>query len=296
MIVMGVTLVYHHNDADGLAAAYVHKMYMEKQRKVPKDQVWHFAYDYDMDEPSMSFEGADIVILDFSFPRATIERMQKEAKRFILIDHHKTAAENLEGLPNCIIEQGVAASHLALRHFFGIDFENLDKPAYKADELVYIKFWFLPYVEDRDVWNNKLPFTKEVNAYIHSFPLDLAGYSMLASQTLGDARRAGGEILQSQSMQIERLIENAYWGNFAGYYVPFNNSPVYQSELGNRLSDGEPFAVVYWDKPGNIREYSLRSAKNGEDVEAIARMFGGGGHVHAAGFTRPKEEDVSAAR
>jgi uncharacterized protein len=52
------------------------------------------------------------------------------------------------------------------------------------------------------------------------------------------------------------------------------------------MAQGELFAACYWDTPAG-RVFSLRSAGLGLDVSAIAKRFGGGGHLHAAGFSVP---------
>lgn len=58
------------------------------------------------------------------------------------------------------------------------------------------------------------------------------------------------------------------------------------SDAGNLMARGEPFAACYWDTP-NGRVFSLRSTKDGADVSAIAKSYGGGGHVNASGFQMP---------
>ena len=73
----------------------------------------------------------------------------------------------------------------------------------------------------------------------------------------------------------------------AGYKVPAINTTEFTSEIGHRLCKGHPFAVMYNDI-ADKRIFSLRSDINGIDVSIIARMFAGGGHYHAAGFSMPK--------
>lgn len=66
--------------------------------------------------------------------------------------------------------------------------------------------------------------------------------------------------------------------------VPTVNASVLQSEVCHVLCQGEPFAAAYWDEADDVRRWSLRSAKDGIDVSEIAKLYGGGGHKHAAGF------------
>jgi nanoRNase/pAp phosphatase (c-di-AMP/oligoRNAs hydrolase) len=68
----------------------------------------------------------------------------------------------------------------------------------------------------------------------------------------------------------------------AGHTVPMVNATVLQSEIGERLGKENPFSVTYFCD-GPVKQFSLRS--NGKvDVSAIAKSFGGGGHVSAAGY------------
>jgi hypothetical protein len=81
-----------------------------------------------------------------------------------------------------------------------------------------------------------------------------------------------------------RLIE------FMGYTVPCHAVPdFFKSSVGDRFGKMYPFSITYDDNlvPGH-RKFSLRSDKEtGINVEEIAKQFGGGGHVSAAGFTVP---------
>lgn len=64
---------------------------------------------------------------------------------------------------------------------------------------------------------------------------------------------------------------------------------VLQSEVCHELCQGEPFAAAYWDEADGTRRWSLRSSEtDGVDVSEIAKLYGGGGHVHAAGFRETK--------
>jgi oligoribonuclease NrnB/cAMP/cGMP phosphodiesterase (DHH superfamily) len=67
---------------------------------------------------------------------------------------------------------------------------------------------------------------------------------------------------------------------------------IYSSDAGNIMSIGQPFAATYYDSDKH-RVFSLRSATDGLDVSEIAKEFGGGGHVHAAGFKVPRSHELA---
>mgnify|MGYP001450666450 FL=1 len=75
--------------------------------------------------------------------------------------------------------------------------------------------------------------------------------------------------------------------DIAGYQVPCVNTNSLASEIGNDLAKGQPFAAMYCDN-ADKRIFSLRSDVDGVDVANIAKLFGGGGHFHAAGFAVEK--------
>src|SRR5687767_11109720 len=61
--------------------------------------------------------GRDVYILDFSYPKAEIERMSKVAKSLVVVDHHKTAESDLRSLSNCYFDMGHSGATLSWAFF-----------------------------------------------------------------------------------------------------------------------------------------------------------------------------------
>lgn len=79
-----------------------------------------------------------------------------------------------------------------------------------------------------------------------------------------------------------------------GFDVPVANLPyTLSSDAGHLMAQGEPFAACYWDTPAG-RVFSLRSSDAGEDVSAVAKTYGGGGHRNAAGFQVPHSHTLGS--
>lgn len=98
----------------------------------------------------------------------------------------------------------------------------------------------------------------------------------------------GDSIFRYQNKLIQKAIAQASEVEFEGFKVPIVNSTVLQSEIGNELSKGKPFAIIWWNKDKEKRFcYSLRSSENGQDVSEICKRHGGGGHKHAGSFSAP---------
>lgn len=71
-----------------------------------------------------------------------------------------------------------------------------------------------------------------------------------------------------------------------GTRVPVANLPyTLTSDAGHKMAMEHESRIggCYWDTPDG-RVFSLRSTDDGPDVSAIAKLYGGGGHAHAAGF------------
>ena len=82
------------------------------------------------------------------------------------------------------------------------------------------------------------------------------------------------------------VIEN----HAQGVVVPVVNASMFMaSDLATRLSVTERFAACF-AIGHSVVNFSLGSHPGGADVSEIARMYGGGGHKHAAGFEMKRDE------
>jgi len=272
---MKKVLVLHHDDADGFGAAFA------AHNAMPDCDVTFIPVQYGQDPPELALTGnyAEVFILDFSYKREVMLTLHKVNHGALLcIDHHKTAQAELEGLDFCRFNMEKSGAVLAWEYF--MDF--LAPP-------------ILQYVQDRDLWKFKLPYSKAVNAYIATLPND---FSVWAEFNLETATQAGEAILAFQNEQIQRRLKEVelvsltdprgedYWEPF---HIPCTNASDNISELGDamcRAYPDAPFSMSYCDRKEGLRSYSLRS-RFGFDVSEVARAFGGGGHAGAAGFTLP---------
>ena len=85
--------IYHGNCADGFGAAWV-------VRKALGD-IEFFAGKYQ--EPPPDVTGKNVVMVDFSYKRPVLLEMAEKANSILIIDHHKTAIEDLIDLPSNVI-------------------------------------------------------------------------------------------------------------------------------------------------------------------------------------------------
>lgn len=268
-----VTLVISHGACtDGMAAAYVAK------RKFPEAEVKFYSYGYDLTLPEVI--GHDVLICDFSFPREDISFMEVYANKLWVLDHHKTAEEDLRGLPFCYFDMQRSGAGLVWDALF----RGEPRPA------------LINYVEDHDLWRHRLPDSEAMSALIQSYALKSEAWDNLWERFEAPDHswlvEEGYAIGRANKQHVERIVANARKISLCGYEVWAANAPVMQPEVGNVLAQKSPFGAVWFVATNGDIRVSLRSTENGIDVAEIAKEFGGGGHVHAAAFTISSDEGV----
>ena len=279
-------VIYHANCADGFSAAWVF------WRRFRHDADYHPGR-YGEDPPDC--RDRVVYLVDFSYRRAQVEAMLDVARAVVLIDHHKTAIEDLmplfyrdswQGLPKQLghyVDQERSGATLAWDYLFA------DEP----------RPLLLGHIEDRDLWRFKLTGTREISASVFSHDYDFATWDrlMAADQVELLKLTANGAAIERKHAKDVREIVGVCqrYMTIGGFEVPAASIPhTMASDAGHLMSEGQPFAAMYWDTP-ELRQFSLRSRPEGLDVAAIAEQYGGGGHQHAAGFRVPRNHPLAQA-
>ncbi|ANI16800.1 hypothetical protein A9C11_23755 [Pseudomonas citronellolis] len=269
--------IYHANCADGFGAAWV-------VRKALPNVEFQAARHGD---PIPDVAGRTTVIVDFSYSREDLLQMAAIAKGVLIIDHHKTAAEALVELPH--VADFEAYSHTPGPRGIYTCFDMERSGAGLAWDFFFPgqpRPALIDHIEDRDLWRFRLEGTREVQANVFSHPYDFDAWDKLVSTPVEQLLAEGAAIERKHHKDVAELVKATRRRmTIAGYDVPVANLPhIYSSDAGHLMGAGEPFAACYWDTPTG-RTFSLRSEPEGLDVSAIAKLFGGGGHRHAAGFS-----------
>lgn len=259
--------IYHANCADGFAAATIVRMALGSHNVEFHPGVYQ--------QPPPDVTGRDVLLVDFSYKRDVLIKMAQKANSIIIIDHHRTAADNLINLPNNVeihFDTTKCAAVMTWEYFHA--FDEMPK--------------LLQYIQDRDLWEFKLADSLEIMAYVSSYKYEFHIWEELFIASPKMFYKEGKSIWRKQLKDINEFIAVATrTQTILKHSVPVLNVPYFMaSDAGHILSDGEPFAACYWDGP-NGRTFSLRSREQGLDVAIIAEAFGGGGHKHAAGFCMP---------
>ena len=263
--------IYHAHCADGFAAAWVVRR--------------HFQGEVDFvpgvhGRPAPDVAGRDVIFVDFAYRRAVIEKLSASARSVLILDHHKSAAEDLAGLTSAslriVMDMARSGAGLAWDHYFAGP-----RPV------------LLDHIEDFDLGRLALPDTRALMAAVFSYPYDFAVWDSLVERGQTTAPRQGlaaeGEIIaRKQKRDVEEALAVGTRSMvIGGHEVPVVNlPPSLAGEAAAVLAPGKPFAAAYFDR-ADARVFSLRSDRAGLDVAAIAERYGGGGHRHAAGFQVP---------
>lgn len=267
--------IYHGNCADGFGAAWVFK--------TQADREFDFHAGVYQNEPP-NVEGRDVYLVDFSYKRAVVEQIRERASRVVLIDHHKTAIEDLQPLIDskaieALVDLNHSGAMLAWQWFHG---PHMEAPA------------LLKHIEDRDLWRFALAHTREIQANVFSYPYDFSVWDDLMNRPVEQLVAEGQAIERKHFKDIEELTKVVTREfTIGGHTVPVANLPyTLTSDAGHLLAKGKPFAGCYWDTPDG-RVFSLRSTEEGLDVSAIAKAYGGGGHRNASGFRVPYGHELA---
>jgi len=301
---MTIKIIYHQvkpgvDCPDGIASAWVCR------KAHPNAEVIGCWYQCKEEELPIIKEGDRLIIVDFSFPKAILEKWVKLGATILLIDHHKTAQEHLGDISTfaakvrgeIIFDMDECGATLAWKYFF----------QYKRMPL------FLWYVRDRDLWIKEMQFSDEIHTTIGQLGRTFELFDVLEDldledfETLGSIGRA---LLAPKRKAIKEIVKRAEYRNIYGknYYPDHSNAEegktywripmviltkdgsedYLTSDICEELYTNQFPTAQFVGCLTSDGTMSLRSDKNkpdgGFDVSAIAIQFGGGGHRNAAGF------------
>lgn len=305
-------VIYHANCADGFTAAWAVRQ--------ATDADFHPGVH---GEPPPDVAGRDVILVDFSYPRVQLVDMAQVARSILVLDHHKSAeAELRSGAVHVgtIGQEGLKAVRI-------VRLDNLpdareawlhyEETATVSDGVVCAFFdmdrsgagiaWdffhpgkarpaLIDHVEDRDLWRFALHGTREIQSALFSYPYRFEVWDELMQAPVFELYQQGLCIERKHHKDVAELVAVAKRQMVIGHYeVPVASLPyTLASDAGHLMAQGQPFAACYYDKAGG-RVFSLRSADDGVDVSEVAKLYGGGGHARAAGFTVPRDHELARA-
>lgn len=249
--------IYHGNCADGFTAAWaVWKRF--------GDTFEYHAGVYG--QPAPDATNRDVVLVDFSYKREALRDLGRKARSILVLDHHKSAAEDL--FEDTSTGSGPAVMRLDGEKWKGaltwerhLDNVTLDQSHGAPFANVYAYFdmersgagiawdFFHPgterprlvrYVEDRDLWRFHLHNSRDINAYVFAHVYDFAAWDALANEVEQDpdgAHRAGAAIEKKHHKDVAELVVALKRDMvIGGHRVPVANMPyTLTSDAGNLM-------------------------------------------------------------
>lgn len=276
-------VIYHGNCSDGFGSALCAYKYFtdlnknNSEIKLPNFHPGKFGLLPPLDEIKNKF----VLMCDFSYKKDDIQKLLTIVKKLLILDHHKTALEDLKDLSdtNKIFRMDHSGAYLSWRFFF----RDLSVPR------------AILYIEDNDIWKKTMPNTYEFTAFLFAQPFTFEAYEKLLDddyidkevipQGIGMVRQNNNTISKSIKYVTPKFVKI----NDKYYFVAHLNTSELKSELGNKSFTECPninFSVMYSHNDyNNSTTYSLRSLNTATDVSEIAKLFGGGGHRNASGVS-----------
>lgn len=268
-------VLYHANCPDGFGAAYA------AWTQLGNSGVEYIPVNYGEDPPDVT--GAIVYILDFSYKKPVLDKMIEQAAELTLIDHHKTAFEELgfdeftsinihKVRSRIILDRNKSGAMLAWEYFVGDSPPNL-----------------IQAIDDYDRWQFKLDYSKAMHKGLWALtPWDFKQWQALLPLEVIETGRI---LLDDHDRKVKQLMKDPVslqiLGNFDNeewYGLCVNAPSFFASDLGHHLALKSGTFGLVWNliDPDTV-QCSLRS--NGDyDVSLIAKHFGGGGHKNAAGM------------
>lgn len=262
-----IVVLYHKNCLDGFTAAWTaYKHFGAKADYIP---LVH------QTPPPKNLSGKEVYMVDFCYNEDVMSRIKKQAERLVVIDHHISQEEAVKISDEHLYDLKASGATLTHKYFFP------KKPIPKISL----------YVEDRDIWKNKIKDAVPILAVLNTLDFDFRVWDSFAKKLESAKSRAeilkeGRAIMKSDAARIRDIVASAEPVKLAGKSALAVNSPVLVSDIGHELAKAAGgLGIIWYVKSGRVK-ISLR-ATGKVDAQKIAKKFGGGGHVGAASFSLP---------
>lgn len=283
------TVIYHGNCTDGFASALAAYIYAKRGTDTDADKTnskktplkIEYIPAYHGKNVSLDLTGKNVLICDFSYKSDILKQMIQQSAKLLVLDHHKSAEIELQDIPDthkvfCMHHSG---AYITWKYFFQ---EDPDVPL------------MIKYVEDNDIWTNRLPFVREFTSFIYATEMTFEKYEQFLdpAYVYDVAIPTGKGMMVQNRSYIAAAVKSAVVQfveiDNIPFFVALVNTSVLKSEIGNAIMTDDrlkyvDFAVCYsYNDALDVTNFSLRSTNDHADVSLIATKFNGGGHRNAS--------------
>lgn len=257
--------IYHGNCADGFTAAWA---------------VWkRFGDEFDYhpgvyQQPPPDVTGRDVVLVDFSYKRDVLKAMARQARSILVLDHHKSASEDLWAsfstgdeaphiqrfsadssltwqthIMNAASDEAQGVPYCEIYTLFDMDRSGAGI-AWDFFHPGDLRPLLVSYVEDRDLWRFRLPKSREVNAYVFAHAYDFKEWDYLNDQ-MSNARGYTPVAIQGEAIEkkhhkdvAELVAALKQYMIIGGFRVPVANLPYTLTSDAGHLMCTQPMDGV----------------------------------------------------
>lgn len=294
---MSTLAIVYHADADGAAsAALVYHLYAEiipKETKTPVPDIIFIrqgSKNYGKVAPLEDIpEGADVIVVDYSYDEEELLKLKARAGSFQLYDHHKSAEEKLAHIEGCVFDCSVGGVEVVWNELYLKKISELNLGLLKSD---HYRKCVVKIVGECDIYRFDYPECQIFIAGIAALG-DITSPSWMSEvfnkweSIESEVYREGQIALKRDLREAKAIAREAVVVQYKGYSIGLINycgglrSKVGQLTIEGRFCD---IAMMYGVSSDGV-EFHLRGSDSGKSAKAFAEEFGGGGHRNACGYT-----------
>lgn len=285
-------VIIHHNDADGLCAAYLvrrqHEITGFSLDKVYPEIKYAQRCHLPNEKPLCVEPNETVYIVDYSLPLDEFKELRERTQNIVWIDHHISAINKYNDLPISI--KGLRSTEASGCMLTWIYFNRPNATNYS--ELITTAPKYVQLINDWDTWTHNLEGTKDFitcfNANLDSYGPDSNVWGKLDNSYIIKEMIEQGKIMnQFKEGWAKSLRKTGFYVNIEdgdNYYSAFclNCGNINSTYFGSYEGLNCDLFIAY-SFNGDCYKFSMYSLT--VDVGAICTKFGGGGHKGAAGFT-----------
>lgn len=268
-----IYIIYHKDCMDGVSSAAIANEALTSQYITPILLPLQYSKEDELFQLNLT-KYDTCYFVDFSLKRDKMIQLSKLVERIIVIDHHKTAQAELINLPENVevtFDMNESGATLTYEYFYSL----VMHPIFR-------------YIRDRDLWEWKLPDSREINEALAFLvkPNDVESFMEHAFKDLNTLKEIGSTLLKKKNQQVQSKLSKVADLTLCSIEFKIINVTENISELGNEICiEYNKPALMYFITQDMQVICSLRSTDNLPDVSTVATTFGGGGHRNACGFT-----------
>lgn len=282
-----IAIVYHNGCQDGLTSLGIALYHFVRNQNIPQDDINIVAGVYQTEPDYSLLVGRNVLIVDFSYPLATLEKVLDVANSVLILDHHISAYDALKDY-----------SHAKLEYIYDVN---------QCGALITWKRFFihdnppefLKCVNDRDLWLKKIVESEYFSLALTVKHYDQAQFARLVFALIDESYQnselplfhsllASGKSYQDyRNTLIKMLAKNAYSVTLPdGIKALKCNAPLaLASDLGAYLAESINSVAWIYEEHEFFTQHSMRVATNCDfDCSQFAKQYGGGGHKKASGW------------